>query len=374
MKKITSAVLMILVLISCSGNKKRIVIEGEIDGMKNDTILAFGAENKGDALDTIYAKDGKFTYSAPLDTFTTIRLLFKNMQECVVFANKGEKIKISGDISNTDILQVNGNDLNEEMNSFKKSIADISKSTSQLKKELYTSYISGNQNKYNEQTESSVLIKANNEIKDKAEAFIREHNSSLVSSYLLDRYFVQQPNPDTKKIKELVAVLSGSAKETPFIQQLIKMMNAEKIVNIGNQAPYFYLPGNNNNYVNLANYRNRYLLINFWASWSNPSRKANATINSIYKRFGKNHFSILNISIDADKKSWTDAIKRDSLAGEHASDLNGWNSPVVQNYGVEAVPSNVLIDPQGRIMARNLEEKELITKLQELFIENKTPN
>lgn len=374
MRRIGVAVAIILCLGSCKSNRKQIVIEGDIDGMKSDTILVFGADKDGDALDTIYAKDGEFTYKAPVDTFTQVRLLFKNLEECVVFADKGDKIQISGDVSMPDILQVEGNDLNEEMNKFKESIAEISKSVSKLKNELYTSYVSGNQNKYKELLQSPDLIRANKEIKEKAEAFIRAHISSLASVYLLDRYFVQETNPDIGKIRELVAVLSGSMKDSPFMQQVTKLINAEKAISVGKQAPYFYLPDNKKGYVNLSNYKDKYLLVNFWASWSNPSRKENVTINSIYKRFGKNHFAILNISLDTDKKVWTDAIKRDSLAGEQACDLNGWNSPIAQSYGVEVLPSNILIDPQGSILARNLEEKELIKQLQELFIEDKPTN
>jgi len=374
MRKISIAITLMLCLFSCTNKNKHIVIKGDVDGLKDDTILVYGAEKNGDALDTIYAKDGEFVYKAPVDTFTQVILLFKNMEECIVFADKGDKIKISGDISSLDLLAVSGGDLNEEMNSFKESITDISKSISKIKKELYFSYTSGNQNKYNDLLQSPELIKATKKIKENAAEFIHLHTSSLVSVYLLDRYFIQEKNPDITKIKELAATMSGNLKDSPYMQLVNKLINSEETLKEGKQAPNFYLANIKKEYVNLTNFKDKYLLINFWASWSNPSREENARINTIYKRFNKNHFAILGISLDADKIKWKEAIKKDSLSGEQVCDFNGWGSTVIQQYGIESLPANVLIDPRGIIVARNLKEKDLLRKLEELFIENKPTN
>ena len=373
MRKISIAITLMLCLFSCTNKNKRIVIKGDIDGLKNDMILVYGAEKDGDALDTIYAKNGEFVYKAPVDTFTQVTLLFKNMEECVVFADKGDKIKIKGDVSSLDLLEVSGGgDLNDEMNEFKESIADISKSTSKLRKELFTSYTLADQKKYNDLLQSPELIKATKEIKEKAAAFIHSHTSSLVSAYLLDKYFVQEENPDYKKIKELESIMSGSIKDSPFMQQIIKHINLAETLKEGKKAPYFYLPNPNKQYFSANNFKDKYLLINFWASWSAPSRQENSKINSIYKRFNKNHFAILGISLDTDKKKWQEAIKRDSLSGEQLCDFNSWSSTVIQQFGIESLPANILIDPRGAIVARNMEEKDLLKKLEELFIENKT--
>jgi len=373
MRKISIAITLMLCLFSCTNKNKRIVIKGDIDGLKNDMILVYGAEKDGDALDTIYAKNGEFVYKAPVDTFTQVTLLFKNMEECVVFADKGDKIKIKGDVSSLNLLEVSGGgDLNDEMNGFKESIADISKSTSKLRKELFTSYTLADQKKYNDLLQSPELIKATKEIKEKAAAFIHSHTSSLVSAYLLDKYFVQEENPDYKKIKELESIMSGSIKDSPFMQQIIKHINSAETLKEGKKAPYFYLPNPNKQYFSANNFKDKYLLINFWASWSAPSRQENAKINSIYKRFNKNHFAILGISLDTDKTKWQEAIKKDSLSGEQLCDFNSWSSTVIQQFGIESLPANILIDPRGAIVARNMEEKDLLKKLEELFIENKT--
>ena len=374
MKKVSIIITLMLCLFSCTSKNKKIVIEGDIDGLKNEMILVYGADRNGDALDTIKAKDGKFKYQSPVDTLTQVVLLFSNMEECVVFANKGDKIKISGDASSLDLLKVSGNDQNEEMNDFKESISDISKSTSKIRKDLFTAYTSGNETKYNDLLQSPELTKSTKEIKDKASAFIGSHSSSLVSVYLLDRYFVQEQNPDIKKIKELANKITGDLKNAPYMQQILRFINNEETVSEGKKAPYFNILNAKGETVNLNNFNGKYLLLNFWASWSNSSRKENPIINSIYKRYGKNHFAIVNISLDTDKKQWKDAIKSDSLTGEQICDFFGWSSTTAQQYGIESLPANVLIDPQGIIIARNLKEAELNKKLGELFIENKTAN
>ncbi len=158
------------------------------------------------------------------------------------------------------------------------------------------------------------------------------------------------------------------------MQQILRFINNEETVSEGKKAPYFNIINAKGESVNLTQFTGKYLLLNFWASWSNSSKKENSIINSIYKRFGKNHFAIVNISLDTDKKQWNDAIKRDSLAGEQICDFFGWSSTTAQQYGIESLPANVLIDPQGIIIARNLKEAELNKRLGELFIENKTAN
>ena len=371
MKNIITIIISVLCLLSCSGKSKKITIKGDIDGLKNEMILVYGASKSGDALDTIFPKKGEFVYKATVDTLTEITFVFKNMEECVVFADKGDKIKIKGEASSIDQLEVSGNDFNGEMNDFRESISDILKSTKKIRKELYSSYASGNQAGYNSLLQSADWIKASKDIKDKATDFIKSHASSPVSVYLLNKYFIQESNPDYKKIKELIGLINGPVKDSPFIQQIIKSMNSKSALAEGKAAPYFNLPDSKKAYLSLSNYKSKYLLINFWASWSTASKNENSKLNAIYKRFNKNHLVFLGISLDTDKMRWQEAIKRDTLAGDQACDFNGWGSNVIQQYGVESLPANILIDPKGNIVARNLEEKDLIKKLEELFIEIK---
>lgn len=145
MRKIGTIIMVALCLFSCKNNNKQISIKGEIEGLGNEMILVYGANNKGDALDTIYAKNSKFEYIAPIDTFTQVTLLFKNLEECPIYADKGDKIKVTGTASALSLLKVDGSETNDDMNTFKESITDLSGTISNIKSQIYASYISGNE-------------------------------------------------------------------------------------------------------------------------------------------------------------------------------------------------------------------------------------
>lgn len=368
MRKISSVVILVLCLLSCKNSSKQIVIKGDIEGLGNETILVYGANNKGDALDTIYANKGKFEYKAPVDTFTQVTFLFKNLEECPVYLDKGDKVDLTGNSSSLDLLKVEGGaDINAEMNEFKDGIADLSNKVSDIKSQLYAAYLSGNRTQYEKLSKSPLLVKTQDEIKKKAEVFIRNHTTSPASIYLLNRYFIQASEPNITKIKDLTNVMSGRLKDDPFIQNLVRSMSILSSVEVGKLAPSFSLSNNGNKIISLIDYKNKYVLLHFWATWSEPSLKENTLLRTIKKQFSASNLSILGISLDVDKLAWKGALKKDSLVGEQVCDFNGWNSYAAIQYGVESLPYNVLIDPQGKIVALGLKGAELTKKIEEVF-------
>lgn len=356
-----------LCLFSCKNSNKNIVISGEIEGLENEMILVYGANNQGDALDTIYTVNGKFEYKAPIDTFSQVILLFKDFQECPIFVDKGDKVNVFGKSSSLELLHVDGGEVNEVMNEFKESIADLLNKTSDIKSQIYAAYLSNSYDKYLKLKQSPLLLKSEDEIKTKAEAFISSHSESPVSIYLLNRYFVQSENPDVKKIREITAKMSGILKDNPFIQNLEKSISTLSILEVGRSAPYFTLVNNKKNIVSLANFKNKYVLLHFWATWSEQSLKENSLLRKLKAQFNADDFNILSISLDLDKKIWNDALKADSLVGKQVCDFTGWNNYAVIQYGVESLPKNVLIDPQGKIIASGSLGSELIKKIEEIL-------
>jgi len=119
--------------------------------------------------------------------------------------------------------------------------------------------------------------------------------------------------------------------------------------------------------VGPANYRGKILLIDFWASWCGPCRKENPNVVKMYNKHKDQGFDILGVSLDKQHARWAGAVKKDNLQWTHVSDLKGWQNAVAQQYGVRSIPATVLLDREGRIVARNLRGRELEAKVAELL-------
>lgn len=140
-------------------------------------------------------------------------------------------------------------------------------------------------------------------------------------------------------------------------------MGKSMAAGIGDQAPPLSYPASTGGIISLSDFRGKYVLLDFWASWCAPCRAANPELVKVYKRFKDRNFTILGVSLDSKKDSWLKAIKKDELAWKQMSDLKGWNSQPAAVYGVQAIPANFLIDPQGKIIAKNLHGDSLMYRL-----------
>lgn len=138
---------------------------------------------------------------------------------------------------------------------------------------------------------------------------------------------------------------------------------------VGKEAPDFSMPDINGKEVKLSSFRGKYVLVDFWASWCGPCRSENPNLVNAYNQFKNKNFTVLGVSLDrpGQKDKWLQAIKDDKLAWTNISDLQFWNSPVVSLYGFDGIPFNVLLDPQGKVIAESLRGPELEGKLEEVL-------
>lgn len=136
---------------------------------------------------------------------------------------------------------------------------------------------------------------------------------------------------------------------------------------VNKQAPDFSLPDANGKNISLASFKGKYLLVDFWASWCSPCRMENPNVVKAYSEFKDKNFAILGVSLDKEKDPWQQAILEDKLAWTQVSDLKYWNSKAVDIFKISGIPFNILIDPQGKIIAQELRGDALESKLKEVL-------
>jgi peroxiredoxin len=139
---------------------------------------------------------------------------------------------------------------------------------------------------------------------------------------------------------------------------------------VGKPAPDFSLPDINGKEVRLSSFKGKYVLVDFWASWCQPCREENPNVVRAYSQFRDKNFTIVGVSLDrpGQKDQWLKAIKSDNLTWTHLSDLKYWDSSIIPLYGIDGIPYNVLVDPQGMVIAENLKGVKLEAKLKEVLI------
>jgi len=187
-------------------------------------------------------------------------------------------------------------------------------------------------------------------------------NPDSISS-LIDLRRVGGYTPEYTELQNLYNTLSKKVKKSTEGQEFKTYLQTLSTVVIGKQAPDFTQNDTTGTPIKLTDFRGQFVLLDFWASWCPDCRVESPDLVKTYATFKDKNFEILGISFDRDKNSWIKAIHTDKLDWKHVSDLKRWQNDVGTLYGVKSIPQNVLIDPTGKIIARNLHGEDLNNKL-----------
>jgi thiol-disulfide isomerase/thioredoxin len=162
-------------------------------------------------------------------------------------------------------------------------------------------------------------------------------------------------------------MLSDDLKQSKKGQRIHELMGSFGSTKIGSYVFDFSQKDRFDSTFNLSSLRGKYVLIDFWASWCGPCRKENPNVKKVYEKYHANGFEVVGVSLDNDGKKWKDAIEKDGLPWIHISDLKGWDNELAVYFHVNGIPTNILIDTEGKIIATDLRGSALERKIARLF-------
>jgi peroxiredoxin len=202
-------------------------------------------------------------------------------------------------------------------------------------------------------------------INDSVARFIQQHPASYISLAELNRIY---KHIDNTKARKLFYSLSKKMQNHSVGKQLkYEIEEISALTALNKKAVEFSQKDTAGKLVKLSDYKGNYLLLDFWASWCLPCRAENPKIKEAYYRYHQKGFEVLAVSLDNNKQAWINAIIKDEIPWRNVSDLNGFKNAAARKYGITELPTNFLLNKEGKIIARNLSGQDLNNKLKEIF-------
>lgn len=332
MRHIAYIFFLALLLVSCGTDGAHFKFEGRLLNLNQGQFFVYSPDGGIDGMDTIKVEGGRFTYEMPCDKASTLIIVFPNFSEHPVFARPGEVVEIDGDASHLKEIKVTGTDENELLTGFREQVASFSPP----------------------------------EVIKEAARFIKDNPSSIVSTYLVRRYFISDENSDYKQALSLINLMMGSQPDNGYLVRMAQQVKPLAVSMVGSPLPAFSGYGINGERVDNSSLKNASVgVINVWASWNQESMNMQRQLKTIEKT-SNGKLKVISICVDASKYNCRNYLKRDSVAWPTVCDEEMFDGTIIKTLGLMQMPDNIVLR-NGRIVARGLNEKDLMDKLKSLI-------
>jgi peroxiredoxin len=352
--RIFTFILILLIFASCK-DFNSFVVTGEIENLENKDIYLVSQTNSSAAVDTIHTKNGKFRFRATSETSEPFVIYMEGGNTWVTFwAKNEEKISLEGKVDYPELVTINGNEINNLLTEFKTDNKDLLKEKRDLLNNIsVTAKQTDDPNaQINKSRFSSQTQVVDMELRLRAKTFVQEHPTSIASLVLIQDFVMDAD--DASDMQSCLSLIEGEAKENDLFQKLETWSLKDRLTMVGQPAPQFNIIDTQNDTITLDNFKNKYLLLNFAASWCVCCNDDYAEWSNIRKAFSKDTLEILTVSLDENIGDWQKLAEEKEISWTQTVDNMGWASQLASLYNVSEVPTNYLINREGEIIGSKM--------------------
>ena len=362
MKKIAFTLLSVVLLSTACSQQGEYTVTGTIEGLEG-RIMLLTLNEEGDfvPVDSAEVTDGTFTFTGSVPGAQMARMTIDGRPGPSFFLENAE-ITIEGKADSLREAVISGSSTQDIMNGINKKMTAIGKEM----QPIIADYRAAQQ--ANDSETMKKALERYNELSEKRLSLVKEEAKEN-SANAVGPYFVYRQlryDLTVPEMQEWARGFTGAARKTVYYSLLQETISTLENVAVGKVAPDFEMENPEGKMIKLSDFRGKYLLIDFWASWCGPCRKENPNVVKLYKEVQGKDFDILGVSLDNSREAWLKGIEEDGLIWSHVSDVKGWDNRVAKLYGVSSIPHTVLLDKEGVIIEKNLRGEELREKVMEL--------